>query len=113
MRHLRSWAVLPVVVVALAACGGPDDADPGSTPAPGGTRQTTAGAAPTTAGAAAGNVDAAKLCDFLRSEVPRLRAVGSNVGRLAQLTGHLYEWGEAQKVQGKLDLERLTKEHCP
>ncbi|MBB5874272.1 hypothetical protein F4553_007706 [Allocatelliglobosispora scoriae] len=86
----------------LGACG--DSADSGSPGAPSG---------PATTAAAVSAVDAAKLCDFLRSEIPRLSAVGSEVGRLAQLTGHLYTWGEEQKVVGKMDVEQLTKQSCP
>ena len=106
MRYLRSYVLLAVAAVTLAACGDSDTAGTGAPATPGGPGTTTS-AAP------AGAVDAAALCDFLRSEIPRLETVGSQVGRLAQLTGHLYSWGEEQKIEGKMDVEQLTEQTCP
>lgn len=98
----KAFLFLAVAAVTLSACGGSPAVEP---TAPAGT----VGSAP----AAGGQGDAGRLCDFLRSEIPVLQGVGSEVGRLAQLTGHLYTWGEEQKIVGKMDVEALTKQSCP
>lgn len=101
MRFQKSYVLLAVLALTLGACGDPDAAD-ASQGGPG-----------TAATAPASGADATELCDFLRSDIPRPREVGSEVGRLAQLTVHPYAWGEEQKIEGKMDVEALTKVSCP
>ena len=100
MTYPRAVVLLIVATMTVGACGNAPAAD-STTPAG------------TSTAPAAGAADAGKLCDFLRSEIPVLQGVGSEVGRLAQLTGHLYAWGEEQKIVGKMDVEQLTKQSCP
>jgi hypothetical protein len=107
MRSLRRCFLLAVFAVTLAACGDSDTRSTGSPAAQSGTGTTAAAAAPT------GAANATTLCDFLRSEIPRLEPVGSDVGRLAQLTVHLYSWTEEQKIDATFDVDQVTNENCP
>jgi hypothetical protein len=99
----KACVLLALITVTLSACGSSPAADSS------GARPGSTAAAPP----AADGADATKLCDFLRGEIPVLTGVGSEVGRLAQLTVHLYSWGEEQKVVGKMDVEQLTMQSCP
>jgi hypothetical protein len=107
MKYLRNCVLLAVFAVTLAACGDSGTAGTSAPAAQSGTGTTTSAASP------AGAVNATALCDFLRSEIPRLQPIGSDTGRLAQLTVHLYNWTEEQKIQAKFDIDQVTQKTCP
>jgi hypothetical protein len=112
-----------VLVLGLCACGG------GSTTVSGGTSSgepATSSAASAASSAASGEAPAAgddapagaakSLCAFLGQETPRLEAVGSEVGALAQLAIALAKWTEDNptfKLKDAEQLDTLTTQGCP
>jgi hypothetical protein len=107
MKYLKRCVLLATFAATLAACGGSDTRSTGPPAAQSETGTTASEPGP------AGTANAAALCDFLRSEIPRLEPVGSDVGRLAQLTVHLYNWTEEQKIDATFDVDQLTNKNCP
>ena len=107
------------ILLLLAACSSGDPtADASNGPASPGPA-TASPAAPTSAAAtpaadAPGGVSAAKLCEYLSGQLPALRAIGSEVGAMANLTGNLFGWyGEQGAVPDGTELDTLTKAQCP
>ena len=99
--------VAAVVTLGLAGCSAADN-DKG--PAAG--AATTAAAAP--AAAAAGPGAAKDVCAHLAKELPRIKAVGSEVGAMAQLTTSLAGFYENhEKVADGTVLDAQTEKECP
>ncbi|GAA0899313.1 hypothetical protein [Virgisporangium aurantiacum] len=71
----------------------------------------------TTAAATAGgstSVSAEDLCGYLRGQLPTLRAIGSTVGAMANLTVNLYSWYEKRgAVPTGSEIDRQTQQECP
>ena len=98
MKRTRSVNLFPTMLCAVAlslamlsltACS-----DSGS---PSNTGTTVAGSPPAdaTGTAPAGGsktVPAKALCEYLSGQLPKLKAIGSEVGAMANLTGNLYSW---------------------
>lgn len=109
-----------VLVFGLCACGGGSATSSSGTSA--GTSSGTS-AAPSTAASSGGDAAggdvagaAASLCAFLEQEAPRLEAVGSEVGALAQLAIALADWtsdNPAYKLRDAEQLDTLTTQQCP
>jgi hypothetical protein len=106
MMRTRILAVVCLAALTLSGCSSKtDDSPTSSTPA---TAQ--AGDAP----AGAETVSAAKLCDYLRGELPKVQAVGSEVGAMAQLTVGLANFfSENGKPADGSVMDDLTTKECP
>ena len=97
--------VAAVVTLGLTGCSA-SSTDDAPTAAPAGT----------TAGAAAADDSAAAkdVCAYLKKELPRIKAVGSEVGAMAQLTMSLAGFYEThEKVADGEALDAQTKKQCP
>jgi hypothetical protein len=105
-RTVVTLAVAGLSAVSITAC---DDSDSGST----------AGAAAPTAEAAAQAatgqaVSAADLCGFLKKNVAEWKAVGSEVGAMAQMTIGIADFYDQQgAVPDGSDIEEKSKAGCP
>jgi hypothetical protein len=96
--------VAAVVVVGLGGCSG-SDAGESSTAAP---AQATVGSAAVDPGAGQ------DVCAHLSKELPRIKAVGSEVGAMAQLTMSLAGFYENHpKVADGTVLDEQTEKACP
>ncbi|QTE30930.1 hypothetical protein [Pengzhenrongella sicca] len=132
MRHNGAnrtvWVLGCVVAVCVAACSGADpDGDSSSAAAvetPAEAETETSAETETEASAAApdddvapaegSEVSAAALCEYLTGELPDLRAIGSEVGVMANLTVNLYTWYESQgAVPSGTELDEMTQAECP
>jgi hypothetical protein len=120
MKRTRSVNLFPTMLCAVAlslamlsltACS-----DSGS---PSNTATTTAGspAADATGTAPAGGsktVSAKTLCEYLSGQLPKLKAIGSEVGAMANLTGNLYSWYDGQgAVPDGNQMDEQTLKECP
>ncbi|MFD1324378.1 hypothetical protein [Micromonospora sonneratiae] len=114
MKRTGMVATVGLLVLALTGCGedsgGSRELVPDQAPLPSASSVPTATSAP-----AGGGVSAAALCDYLRSELPGLKAVGSEVGAMAQLTMGLSGWYDQQggAVPNGAEIDRLTTAECP
>jgi hypothetical protein len=109
-----------VLVLGLSACGGGSTTSGGtSSGAPAASSAAASSAAPSEAAAAGDDAPAGaakSLCTFLEQETPRLEAVGSEVGALAQLAIALANWTEDNptfKLKDAEQLDTLTTQGCP
>ncbi|MFI6324366.1 hypothetical protein ACIBG8_43060 [Nonomuraea sp. NPDC050556] len=86
--------------LALAACSGAEPTPPS--------------AAATRPSNDATVVRAKDLCDYLQGRLPVLRAIGSEVGRMGNLTVNLYSWYEKQgAVPTGAQIDTQTQKECP
>jgi len=59
-------------------------------------------------------VSPAALCDYLTSQLPDLRAIGSEVGVMANLTANLFGWYDQQgAVPSGSEIDTQTAAQCP
>ncbi|MFI5953948.1 hypothetical protein [Cryptosporangium sp. NPDC051539] len=106
--------LLPVAAaLVLAGCstGSTDDPAPSVAPT---TTGTTASATATSG--SGGDVDPAALCAYLKGALPGWKAVGSEVGALAQATSDIADWYDKNSKSGIPDrdaMEAGTKAECP
>lgn len=57
---------------------------------------------------------ATALCEYLTGQLPDLRAIGSEVGAMANLTLGLFSWYDEQgALPVGTELDALTQEQCP
>lgn len=99
-----SLAVACCAVLAATGCSSTPTTTPDTTTA-------SSGAAVTSTAKA---VSAEALCDYLRSQVPVLKGIGSEVGAMANLTVNLYSWYEKQgAVPSGSQIDELTRQQCP
>ena len=103
-----------VVTLGLAGCSGSGtDESPAAGAKAAGTTAGAKVAAGTTA-AADDAVSAKEVCAHLTKELPRIKAVGSEVGAMAQLTISLAGFYENhQKVADGAALDAQTEKACP
>ena len=110
-------------IACLPACSGPESepepaADSPSAPAaetdaPAETSPS-ATSAPAAPAEGSPEVSAAALCEYLTGELPDLRAIGSEVGAMANLTVNLFTWYDEQGAVPKgTEIDALTQEECP
>lgn len=107
--------LLLVLLVAAGGCGGGDGDNSGAAGNPGTTSPAVVSPSPTPA-TSAPPAATGELCTFLRAEVPKLKAVGSEVGALAQLTADLATWlGEnpGERPANTAQLDEITQRECP
>ncbi|BCY14183.1 hypothetical protein [Actinoplanes sp. L3-i22] len=99
-------ALSATAVLALAACGTTDETTPAADgPAP---------AKGEPAAAAGGAYDATDVCAYLKGEIPALKAIGSPVGRHANLAGGIATFFEKHgKPENGATLDTATKKTCP
>ena len=100
-----------MVVFLTVGCGGGKDAS--SAPVASGTKGSSAVPAPDSGTAP---TDGKATCDFLRGVLPKLQAVGSSVGALAQLAGAYSGFVEQNTPSQRPDslvLDELTTRECP
>ncbi|MEO6712879.1 MAG: hypothetical protein ABIM89_05550 [Mycobacteriales bacterium] len=126
---MRRLAATLVAIVALTACGG-DTKDPvaaisksGATAASSATAIASAAVASSTVAKESSAVaeepavgDAQATCEFLATIHPKLVAVGSPVGALAQLAGAYAAFVEKQPgehVPNASELDAITSKECP
>jgi hypothetical protein len=104
-----STTLLLCGALALTACSSTESAAPANTP--GSNPSTTAPNRPSSAAA----VSAGDLCGYLRGRLPVLRAIGSEVGRMGNLTVNLYSWYEKQGTVPPTgaQIDDQTKKECP
>jgi hypothetical protein len=111
----RVLLLLATTALVLAGCG------EGSTDSPT-VSATSATAGATTAAADAGpsptgdNIDPAALCAYLKGELPEWKAIGSEVGALAQATIGIADWydkNSQSKIPDRDELDAATKAECP
>ena len=102
----RILALVCLSALALSGCSSKTDDSPTS-PA---TATAQAGDAP----AKSDTVSAAALCDYLRGELPKVQANGSELGAMAQLTvGLATFFSENGKVADGSVMDELTTKECP
>jgi hypothetical protein len=59
-------------------------------------------------------VSATEVCGYLRGQLPTLKAIGSEVGAMANLTVNLYSWYEKQgAVPTGREIDNQTRQECP
>jgi hypothetical protein len=106
----RILALVCLSALVLSGCSSTTDDSPAAT-----ATSAPAGAAPTgDAPADSGTVSAAALCDYLRSELPKVKAVGSEVGAMAQLAVGLANFfSENGKPADGSVMDELTTKECP
>jgi hypothetical protein len=104
-------AALSLAALSLTACsdsGSPSNTDTAGAGSP---------AADATGTAPAGGpktVSAKALCDYLSGQLPKLKAIGSEVGAMANLTGNLYSWYDGQGVvPDGYQMDEQTLKECP
>ena len=104
-------AALSLAALSLTACS--DSGSPSNTGTPG--AGTPAAAATGTAPAGGlKTVSAKALCDYLSGQLPKLKAMGSEVGAMANLTGNLYSWYNGQgAVPDGNQMDEQTLKECP
>jgi hypothetical protein len=94
------------LALALTACS---NADQPATP--------NGGSSPQAGGVSSGTLpfSAKALCAYLKGEIPKLKAVGSEVGAHAQLAGGMATFFEQQgaKPDDAVQLEEATLAECP
>jgi len=120
MTNPMLWALGCAATFALTACSGSDPANDRSAPAvTAGSDLPAATAAPTPMQAATpsddpSGVSAAALCEYLTGQLPDLRAIGSEVGAMANLTANLFGWFDGQgAVPAGTEIDALTQQQCP
>ncbi|MEU9834581.1 hypothetical protein AB0D67_23880 [Streptosporangium sp. NPDC048047] len=103
-----SLAVTLCGALSLTACSSGGASAPDATSAPAGTTR------PDASTDAPDAVSAAKLCDYLRGRLPELKAIGSEVGAMSNLTVNLYSWYEKQgHVPDGGQIDRQLQKECP
>jgi hypothetical protein len=106
-----STTMLLCSALALTACSGTETAAPAHIPDSSSSAAETAAARPSNA---ATSVSADDLCGYLRGRLPALRAIGSEVGRMGNLTVNLYSWYEKQgAVPTGAQIDDQTQKECP
>ncbi|WP_433795539.1 hypothetical protein [Actinoplanes sp. CA-252034] len=111
-RRLAALLTLIVGVAVLSGCGRPD----ADSPAPAGPPAPAGSPAPggDPAAAANGSYAAKDVCDYLESEIPALKEIGSPVGRHANLAGKLATFFESHgKPENGAVLDEATRAECP
>jgi hypothetical protein len=59
-------------------------------------------------------VSGAELCGYLQGRLPELKAIGSEVGAMANLTVNLYSWYEKRgAVPTGTEIDEQTTATCP
>ncbi|GHE36993.1 hypothetical protein GCM10017673_44440 [Streptosporangium violaceochromogenes] len=97
--------------LALTACSGTETTAPAHAPDSSPSAAATAATRPSND---ATIVSANDLCDYLRGRLPALRAIGSKVGRMGNLTVNLYSWYEKQgAVPTGAQIDDQTQKECP
>ncbi len=92
--------------LALAACGNTDAGGPATNDP-----SASADESPKAGGS---TVSAKELCDYLESELPNLKAIGSQVGAMARLTVNLYNWYDKRGVTPNgAEMDQKTSKECP
>lgn len=113
MRNVRKSLFVAVCIGALLTACADGDAPESSGPADAGASgAATTAAAPTSGGST--SVSAEDVCGYLRDQLPTLRAIGSEVGSMANLTVNLYSWYEKQgAVPTGSEIDEQTRQECP
>ena len=69
---------------------------------------------PVAAATTAGGYPAAEVCAYLKGQIPVLTAIGSPVGREANLTANLFTFFSDHGIAPDgMQLDATTKTHCP
>jgi len=106
----RILALVCLSALTLSGCSSTTNDSPAADAATAPASAAPAGDAP----ADSGTVSAAALCDYLRGELPKVKAVGSEVGAMAQLAVGLANFfSEHGKVANGSVMDELTTKECP
>ncbi|GLZ39230.1 hypothetical protein [Actinokineospora sp. NBRC 105648] len=106
MNRTAGLALIAACAVALTACGPATSSSSNPNPVVPATPAAKAGTPAESSG-----VD---VCGYLRGQIPALKAVGSDVGAMAQLTIGLYDFYDKQgKVPNGLEIEANAQKNCP
>ncbi|GAA3335724.1 hypothetical protein GCM10020358_05130 [Amorphoplanes nipponensis] len=109
-RTALALLVAGLATVSLAACDGSGSSSAGTAEAP--AAAPAAGAS--TAAAAAIDVSAADLCAYLKKNVADWKAVGSEVGAMAQMTIGLADFYDGKgAVPDGADIDEKSRAQCP
>jgi hypothetical protein len=104
-------AALSLAALSLTACSDSGSPSNTGTPGAGPPAATATGTAPADGPK---TVSAKALCDYLSGELPKLKAMGSEVGAMANLTGNLYSWYNGQgAVPDGNQMDEQTLKECP
>lgn len=119
MRRLLSAILLPLFLAgSLAACGGGGKTESTGDKAAAGASATPTASATEVADSPAETKapDGKGLCGFLKSENPKMKAIGTPVGALAHLAIELATWvgnHPDQKPDDSMAMDESTKRDCP
>ncbi|MFI5894987.1 hypothetical protein ACIA5D_33300 [Actinoplanes sp. NPDC051513] len=114
-RRLAAFLTLIISTAVLSGCTAADT-DPPSTdaPTPGASVDGATRASGKPPAAMSGSYSAKDVCTYLKGEIPALKAIGSPVGRHANLAGKLATFFESHgKPENGAVLDTATKAECP
>lgn len=125
---MTRWIAAPALaltLLGLTACSSavtPTSTSPASTPSTAASVAATPSAAtgipvapsPVAAATTAGGYPAAEVCAYLKGQIPVLTAIGSPVGREANVTANLFTFFSDHGIAPDgMQLDATTKTHCP